>query len=287
MSGWRTWILGALLVAAFFVWYAVFAETREGLEVYFFDVGQGDSIFIEADNGRQVLIDGGPTENVLSDLGAALPFYDRYIDVIILTHPHRDHLDGLVEVLKRYRVGMVIEAGVEHPEASYQEWHQLLEQRNIPIKQAYAGQKLHIDIGAVITILAPFENYNDAQLKNVHASTVVSRLDYGEHSILLTGDMEALLERKLVFLSPQLLDADILKVGHHGSKTSTSEEFLQAVSPQTAIISSGKDNRYGHPNPDVLNRLQSLGIKIHRTDLEGTILLIFLQGKQISLKHTN
>lgn len=255
---------------AFFVWYAVFAETRAEARVYFFDVGQGDSIFIQAENGSQVLIDGGPDDAVLARLGEVLPFYDRAIDIIILTHSDADHINGLVEVAKRYSVGLALESGVASSSAAYIEFRSLLSKQNTPVVSAVYGQKIYLDNNFVLSVVAPWEKGGGAAVKTNNAS-IVARLDYGEASFLFTGDIEAATERKLSFLSGSELDVDILKVAHHGSKTSSIEEFLKVASPQAAIISAGKNNRYGHPNPEVVSRIHSHGVQIRRTDLEGTI----------------
>lgn len=271
-SRWTKFGLLALLVGAIFVWYVVIAESRTGLSVYVFDVGQGDSIFVDDANGNQILIDGGPDSTILTRLGTVMPFYDHSIDMLILTHPHADHVDGLVEVLKRYRVGQVIESGAAYPTPAYQEWHRLLIEKHIPVTIARAGEKIIFDTNGAITVLAPLENDQGKTFSHIHDSMIVSRLDYGGASMLLTGDMEASLEKKLIFYQAPL-DADILKVGHHGSKTSSSDELLAAVSPKAAIISVGKNNRYGHPNQEVVDRLNSLRIPVYRTDTDGTIVL--------------
>lgn len=267
----RTISLLALIAAVAVIWYAVFYfEARQNLLVTFFDVGQGDAAFIE-NAGNQILIDGGPGDRILSKLGREMPFWDRSIDLLILTHPHADHLDGMLEVLKRYDVGMVMESGVGHSIPEYQEWRELLEKKNVKVVIARAGQKINTGGGVDIDILAPLEDYFGKSLKNPHEANIVSRLAHGETSILLMGDAERALEYRLLFEVPQSLDVDILKVGHHGSKTSSSEEFLKAVSPKVVIIQVGRKNRYGHPAQEVLDRLAAVGAKILRNDLEGDI----------------
>lgn len=240
--------------------------------VHFFDIGQGDAIFIESPSGNQILIDGGPDNAILAKLGGVMPFWDHSLDAVILSHPHADHLDGLVEVLKRYDIGMVVESGVSHSIPEYAEWHNLLREKNVPVVIAEAGQKIDAGRGVMLDILSPFENFEGASPKNVHDATVVTRLVYASTSILLMGDAEEKLEYRLLY-SGTFVNSDVLKVGHHGSKTSTSEGFLQAVSPKIAIIQVGRKNRYGHPKQEVLTRLASFGSRIFRTDLDGDILL--------------
>lgn len=264
----------ALIAASIFIWYAVFyVEAHQNLIIDFFDVGQGDAVFIEAPNNNQVLIDGGPNNAILSKLGEVMPFWDRSIDLLVLTHPHADHLDGLLEVLKRYDVETVLEAGVNHTIPEYEEWHKFLKDKNIKIVIANAGQRIYLSDKTFLDVLAPVDSYKNESPKNIHDSTVVSRLTHGSSTAIFMGDAERKTEYKLLFSGVDL-KSDILKAGHHGSKTSTSEEFLKAVSPRFAIISAGKKNRYGHPHQEVVDRLNSFGIKVLRTDQDGDIKFI-------------
>lgn len=270
----KTLLVIFLALGTALIWYAVFYfESHQNLLVTFFDVGQGDAIFIEVPNGNQILVDGGPNAQVLSKLGQRMPFWDRSLDLVILTHPHADHLDGLLEVLKRYNVSTVIETGVRHSIPEYSEWQQLLKEKNVNVVIAKRGQRIQLSDSAYLDILTPFEGFEGKSPKNIHDSMVVSKLFYGSTTALLMGDAERPLEYQLVFEGTNL-KVDILKVGHHGSKTSSSEEFLKAVSPRYAVISVGKKNRYGHPHQEVVDRLNSLGIKIFRTDVDGDITLV-------------
>lgn len=266
--------LTVLIGIAVLVWYAVFyVEDRKNLLFTVFDVGQGDAIFLEI--GRtQILIDGGPDEKILSKLGRALPFWDRSLDALILTHPHADHLTGLLEVLKRYDVGMVFETKVNHSIPEYEEWHRVLRGKNIQTIIAEAGQKIHISQGAYITILAPRRHFIGESPKNIHDAMIVGKLHYGSRTLLLMGDAEKMLEYQMIFFEGASIDSDVLKVGHHGSKTSTNEEFLRVVSPEIAVISAGRKNRYGHPHQEVIDRLKNFGIQILRTDEKGDIRII-------------
>lgn len=259
------------------VWAAVFKiEFGRGLLIVdFFDVGQGDAVFIQTPSGNQMVIDGGPNAAVLSKLGSAMPFWDRSIDVLILTHPDADHLNGALEILKRYDVGLVIESGVNHSIPEYEEWHKIIKEKGIPVHVAASGEKIDFGDGVNFDIYTPFESFLGSSPSNVHNAMVTGRLVYASSSVLFTGDAEKSLEYRLVSESLNskflILNSDILKVGHHGSKNSTSEEFLKAVSPAVAVISVGRKNIYGHPHQEVLDRLNALGIKIFRTDLNGDI----------------
>lgn len=263
--------LAICAAGAALVWYAVlYAEAHRNLNVSFFDVGQGDSIFIESPDGNQILIDGGPGDAVLAKLGRAMPFWDRSLDLVILTHAHADHATGLAEVLKRYHVDRVLESGEAYGTPEYAEWRRLIKEKNIPVAAAHAGQEVRA--GALrLRVLSPFENKSGVSFKNPHDANVSVKLIYGKISVLLTGDAEKMIEHRLLYEHPEILSSDILKVGHHGSKTSTTKEFLAAVSPKIAVISAGKKNRYGHPKQEVLDRLTAAGARIFRTDIDGDI----------------
>lgn len=269
----RTISLLILISVLAVIWYAVFYfESHQELQLVFFDVDQGDSALIQVENKSQVLIDGGPGDRILSKLGRELPFWDRSIDLLVLTHPHADHLDGLVEVLKRYDVDMVLETGVNHSIPEYDEWRRLLKEKNVKVVIAKAGQRVRLSDSAYLGILTPFEGFEGTSPKDIHDAMVVSKLVYASTTVLFMGDAEKSIEYRLL-LSGFNLDTDILKIGHHGSKTSTSEEFLKIVSPDIAIIQSGRKNRYGHPAQEVLDRLAVIGAKLFRNDLDGDIRL--------------
>lgn len=272
MSFWKKLTLVCLTGATVFTWYVVFAESHAGLLVRMFDVGQGDSIFIQTENGNQILIDGGPGDAALAQLGAVLPFYDRTIDLVVLTHPHADHLNGLVEVLKRYRVDIVLETGVNHSISEYSEWHRLLKEKNVRVVLAKKGQRIKLSDAAYLDVFTPFKDFTDKSPKNIHDAMIVLKLTYGSTSALFMGDAERSLEYQLLF-SGISLESDILKVAHHGSKTSSTEEFLRAVTPDVALVSAGRNNRYGHPAADILDRFKNLGIPVRRTDIEGALTL--------------
>lgn len=261
--------LGGLFVVAIFVWLAVFANAQSGLlEVHFLDVGQGKAIFVEAPDGNQILIDGGPDNSVIERLSATMPVFDRDIDLVILTHPDSDHLNGLIEVLKRYAIGRIIETGIADPTAQYQVWHNLIKEKNIPVVIAQGGQRIKIGDDFVLEILFPNQSLAGQSFENTNQSSIVSRLLYGKNSFLFTGDAEEATEYFLTATGADI-DSNILDVGHHGSKNSTSQEFLDIVSPALAVIQVGAKNRYGHPAQETLERLKN--IEVLRTDILGDI----------------
>ncbi len=253
------------------IWYMVYhVESHRNLVIHFFDVGQGDGIFFELPNHRQVVIDGGPDSSMLSKLGSAMWFWDRTIDLVVLTHPHADHVDGLIDVLKRYDVGMVIESGAMYPTSDYDEWNTLVEQKKIPVVHARRGQYIALSDMGTLHILSPEKEIAGKRFTNIHDSMVVSKLLYGSTTVFFTGDAERFIEYELM-VSDIPLAADILKVGHHGSKTSTTQGFLESVKPQFAVISAGRKNNYGHPHADVVDRIQAFGTNLFRTDTDGDI----------------
>ena len=269
-----------LAVVTVFVWNVILSEANNGLTVAFLDVGQGDAIFIQAPNGNQILIDGGQNKAVLRELSKIMPFYDRSIDVVIQTHPDADHIGGLVEVLRRYDVGLVVESGVGSESPIYREIQRIIEKKEIKNVLAQRGMRVDIDDGTYIDVLFPDRKVGDLDPND---ASVVLKLVYGDNSFLLTGDSPKKIEKYLVYLNEDVLDVDVLKIGHHGSKTSTSELFLGYASPEFAIISSGEDNSYGHPHEEVLDILEKFEIEILRTDESGTIVLKS-DGENIILK---
>ena len=250
------------------------------MKVYFLDVGQGDAIFIDSPTHGQVLIDGGKNRRVLSQIDKALPFGDKTIDVVIATHPDLDHIGGLPEVISRYKVGLFIEPGVESDNTLDDELEKRVEEKNIPTLLARRGMVVNFGDGAKLQILFPNQDVSNWE---TNRASIVSKLTYGDSSFLLMADSPMAIEDVLVNLEPTLLDADVLKAGHHGSRTSTSPNFLKSVTPEYAVISAGKDNSYGHPHTEVLTNLTSIGAKILNTAESGTI-QFETDGKILKLK---
>lgn len=250
------------------------AQEKDGLlKVYFLNVGQGDSIFIETPNGNQILVDGGPDNKVIQELAKVIPFYDRDIDMVIATHPHADHIAGLIEVLERYDVKNILQAKEDYNSPVVSVWEEAVQNEGANEIEAISGKVIDLGNRATLTIIHPFVSVAGTSPKNPHDAVVVAILKYGAFEVMLTGDMEAKVERRLV-LDGHDLKSEILKVGHHGSKTSTTPEFLNAVSPDVAFIQVGAKNRYGHPAQEVLSRLENFEIKYYRNDLDGTIKVV-------------
>ncbi|MFA6273285.1 MAG: ComEC/Rec2 family competence protein [Candidatus Paceibacterota bacterium] len=259
------------IIANFFVWNALLAEERGGeLKVAFLDVGQGDAIFIEAPSGNQMLVDGGPSKKVLAELNKIMPVYDRTIDIIVATHPDKDHIAGLVDVLSRYQINFVLMTEAVSESATFAAFEKAVEQNGAQVIRPRRGMIINLGDGAGFKIIFPDRDM--AGQTDVNEGSIVGKVEYGQTAALLTGDSPISIERYLVLLGGANLQSDILKVGHHGSRTSSSAEFLAAVAPTLAVISVSAKNSYGHPHQEVLASLQNLGAQIFRTDELGTII---------------
>ena len=251
--------LAPVVVLAAIVLFGQLSATRADghLHVHVLDVGQGDAILVVTPRGRQALIDGGPDpRTALGALGQRFPAGDRGLDMVVVTHLDSDHAGGLVGVLDRYDADVVMQGPTSSKSALFHQWGSVLDQRGHPVVDIRAGHRIQLDSGVVMEVLYPPPGKIPPRIDgNTNNLSVVVRVVYGEVSFLLTGDIEEDVERYLVDTQGQALRSHVLKVAHHGSHSSTSQSFLQAVSPETAVISAGADNRYGHPHPEVIERL--------------------------------
>ncbi|MBI4286626.1 MAG: DNA internalization-related competence protein ComEC/Rec2 [Chloroflexi bacterium] len=265
----RKWVMPPLVVLAVIAVLTAANMPDGRLRVSFLDIGQGDAILVQQ-GSRQVLVDGGPSPQAINlQLGKVMPFWDRTIELVILTHPHSDHLAGLLEVLRRYRVQQVLYPDLVADSPEYREWRRLIEAEGASVAVAQAGQQ--ISLGEVsLAVLNPQSRLLQGTESDIDDNGVVLRLSKGKVSFLLTADITAAAELELLANRADVAST-VLKVGHHGSETSTSQVFLNVVRPQIAVISAGKDNPYGHPHQDVLGRLQQDEVNIYRTDAQGTI----------------
>lgn len=270
---WAKWVI-PLFVIAVLVWVAAAVAPESGkLRVSILDVGQGDSILITSPSGQHILIDGGPSpERVCLELGKALPYWDRTIDLVVLTHPHDDHVTGLVEVLRRYEVKQVLYPDMDYGAVVYDEWLEVLGEKNIPYTWAQVGQHIDIGGGAVLKVLNPPAEFLEGTESDADNNGVITRLEMGEVSFLLTADHFEDAERYLIDQGIEVRST-VLKVGHHGSNTSTCPEFLAAVDPEVAVISVSADNPYGHPSEEVMARLSERleEDSVYLTSEQGTI----------------
>lgn len=272
-------VLVLLLVIVVAVWLAITSLPDNLLHIYFCDVGQGDAILIKTPQNRQILIDGGPDDQVLECLSRALPFYDHTLDLVILTHPHADHLGGLVEVLRTYQIKKVSFQQVPYESADYQEFVDLVREKKLPVWEVVAGDILALDqqiraeiwyplskeeLGALAALFDPYDG------EDVNDSSVVFRLVCGDFEALLTGDAPKTVQ-KLLLQQGTIKPSDVLKVAHQGAKDGLDKNFLAKVSPELAVISVGAENRYGHPHKETLEELKNAGVEVKRTDKDGTI----------------
>ncbi|MFA6992549.1 MAG: ComEC/Rec2 family competence protein [Candidatus Gracilibacteria bacterium] len=259
----------------FFVLYMGFGEIpNDKLEVSFLDVGQGDSIYIKTPSNNKILVDGGPRNYVLKELSNVIPFFDKTIDLVVLTHPHDDHLQGLNEVVKRYKIGAVMMTGAAFDTEAYKEFLRLIKEKNIPVIIAEAGKDF--SFGDVdFDVLYPFKSVAGNSFENINNSSIAIKLIYKNAEVYLGGDGEKEVENELVsFAAP--LKSSIYKASHHGSRTASTPQFLSEVSPKIAVIQVGKNNTFKHPHPETLRNFVRQKIeKVYRTDKDGTIKITF------------
>jgi len=275
-------ILGMAVCVAAILLFWLYYRAPKNLEVDFLDVGQGDAILIKAPAGQNVLVDGGPDKTVIKRLAENLPWWDKRIDLMILTHPHDDHVTGLVDVLKRYQVKKILYTGATHNTPNYLAWLKLVRDQKVPLAIIDKEQTISLGAGAKLEILYPDESFLNKTVEDLNQSSIVLMLYYGRNKFLLMGDAGDLVEKKLMAKGADL-SAEVLKVGHHGSQYSSSQEFLEKVRPNLAAISAGQDNDFGHPNLRIIKRLERLGTEIFRTDLNGTVKAVS-DGIEVKLK---
>lgn len=268
---WLLLVVFLLLITNIFVFYLDWQNSNRVLTFAMLDVGQGDALFIESPTGTQILFDGGPSKKIMNQLSRVMSPFDRNIDAIVITNPDADHISGFLDVLKIYEVGGLFESGTLNDSKIYQNLKDEIKKKNIPEILAKKGMKLDIGGGAFIDILFPDR---DVSSFTTNDGSIVARLSYGNTSLLLTGDASTKTENIILEKNSKIdLKSTILKVGHHGSRSSTSPDFIEIVSPSYALISNGRDNKYGHPHKEVLDTLELLGVNIFRTDMLGNIIM--------------
>jgi competence protein ComEC len=238
------------------------------LTVAFLDVGQGDAIYIETPEGIQVLIDGGPDATVLRSLAAVMPFMDKELDLMIATHRDKDHIGGLVDVLERYEVKQLILTKNTGDTTTSEAFDSAVTEEGLDVAYAEAGLVVNLGASTTLTILSPS---GDPTNWESNTSSIVAKLTFGETDFLLTGDAPEGIESYLASTVGSTLKSEVLKLGHHGSKTSSIAMFLTVVSPEYAVVSAGRDNSYGHPHPEVVDRVTESGASLVSTAEAGTL----------------
>jgi competence protein ComEC len=265
------WLAGGMALAAGLLWWAALTPSSDRLTVTVMDVGQGDAILIQSPAGHRILVDGGPSGRAISEaLGRETPFWDKGLDLVVLTHPEEDHLNGLVTVLERYDVERILASPAETDSAAYDAWRQAAEREGAPYYQAAPGEWFDLGRGARLEVLGPPTDLIQEGGDKLNNNCVVLRLTWGGVSFLLTGDLEKAGEEALLDQGEELRST-VLKVAHHGAADATSASLLAAVHPAVAVISVGADNWFGHPSPQVLERLSDS--LVYRTDLNGRVKL--------------
>ncbi|MDP4007646.1 MAG: MBL fold metallo-hydrolase [Candidatus Peregrinibacteria bacterium] len=279
-------IIGLLIAVALL--HLTFVKIPTQAEVNFLDIGQGDSVLIVTPELHTILIDGGPGETVLEQIGEVLPFFAHDIDLMVLTHPHRDHLEGLLEVIQRYNVHHLLLAGDDYGSGLYRQFLEFAR-----MEEASSGLQIHFaeastdikvpsgDGEILLDIFHPINLITGQKYDNANNASIVIRMSYISRlrslesyyrSFMFTGDCEKECEQQILSVYPATaLTADILKIGHHGSRTSSLQAFLDAVSPKIAVIQVGADNQFEHPHPETLEKLSAMNVEVHRNDLEGRI----------------
>jgi len=279
------YLCGILILSAVGSFFVVHGPAQADglLHIYFLNVGQGDSIFIQAPDGTQILIDGGPGSRVIQELGSVLPIGDRSIDAVIATHTDADHITGLVEVLKQYEVAQIIETGMSCVTVICSQWEREASAEGSPRIIAQRGYRVSLGDEFILEVVSPAQSVKGQTLSKTNNGAIVLKLRYKNQTALFTGDIEKKVEDELL-RDGIALDVDFLKVAHHGSKTSTTQSFLDAVSPLIAFIQVGSTNRYGHPAPPTIERLEKFpGLVYYRTDINGRIELL-LDGQNYAVK---
>ena len=239
------------------------------LTVHMLDVEDAECLFVQLPDGKTLLIDSGESWHADEIISYINSLGVSEIDTVLATHPHSDHIGGLPQIISTFEIGRIYLPDAVHTTKNYEQLLDLLETRNIPTYQAKAGVVMY-DGAYTAKFLAPCsETYS-----NLNNYSAILKLEYKEKSFLFTGDAEKLVEKEVLKFYAEDLDCDVLKVCHHGAETSSSLEFLQAVSPEIALISAGGDQgKYENPDAEVIGRLQELGVKIYRTDLHGNLVI--------------
>jgi competence protein ComEC len=268
----RSLIVSLLAIFNIFLWWNPAESVSQGksnyLEVSFLDVGQGDSIFMETSDNIQVLIDGGPDAQVLRELGKLMDVSDRYIDIVVATHPDIDHIGGLIDVLERYDIGLILLTENVSDTTASKKFLELAHTEEAEI--VYARRDQLFDLGSSTSVRVLFPNTNPSEMES-NQSSIVLQVKHDQIKFMLTGDSPKSIEEYLAGIEGEALESDVLKIGHHGSKTSTAKVFLENVGPKYAVVSAEKDSRYGHPHKEVTDLLTKYEIETLSTADLGTI----------------
>jgi len=296
---WKLKLAGSALVLVVGL-VAFYFQDRPGgqLRVVFCDVGQGDAVLVHSGE-VQILIDGGPNDRVLGCLGEHMPFWDREIEVVVLTHPQADHMNGLVEVLRRFRVKNLVTGLVANDTDGFRKFREEVEneqKEGMRVEEVYAGESIKVKSGEgrgmMFEVVWPGRDWVAGHLagsglgfnggsggvlgystgEDLNSYSIGLKLEFGDFSALFTGDSDIGIESEIL-AAGGVGDVDVMKVPHHGSKTAMTARFLETAKPELAVISAGRNNRYGHPREETLQLLSAYGIEVARTDLSGEVVI--------------
>lgn len=262
-------VLGVVFITTFSFWFWTNSNKLKNLEVSFLDVGQGDAILVHAPTGQRILIDTGDGADIARRLAANMPWLERRIDLLVITHPHDDHLGDFAEVIKYFNVGEVLYTGVTHTSPGYLNFLREIKDRKIPMKIVDHRQKITLGQDCYLDVLFPQESFVNAKVKNLNNTSIALKIIYKNTSILAMGDLEITELTKLAQAVD--LSANILKVSHHGSRNGLNADLLAKINPQVAVIEVGEKNLFGHPDGGVIKLLERAKIKTYRTDVDGDV----------------
>lgn len=273
----KKFIVGVIVTMVSSIYVILGGNGDDFLHIFVLNVGQGDAILIQSPHGENILIDGGPDQKVLTELADVLPFFNKTFDYIILTHPDKDHIAGLISVLKRFSVKKVLFTGAYKKDYYSETFSKIISGKNIPVIIADEKSDIALEDEMLIDVLFPFVQKIGME-PDTNDSSIVLKIIFGNISVVFMGDAEALTEEKLLANGVNIR-ADAIKIGHHGSKNGTTKSFLAAVNPTFSFISVGINNGYHHPHPELLKRLQEKNQEIYRTDKDGRIEIVISKEK--------
>lgn len=274
-------VLVTLASGSYIFYYKKYSPPQE-LEVHFIDVGQGDAILVRAPDGKNMLIDAGPTDKSTTVSDYLKKQGVRTLDVVIATHPDEDHIGGMTEIIKKFEIAAFYLPNKFHNTVAFESMITLLNKERIHVSEALSEDILPFAEGTELLVLNP----ENKDYPNNNAFSIACKLTYGETSFLFTGDIEAINEYAMISRFGERLQANVLKLSHHGSDSANSPDFLKTVKPIATVASCGYKNKYNHPNQNVLNHLNSLGIPVYRTDFQGSI-IFFSDGESISVNQAS
>jgi len=275
-------ILCSLSISFYFFYSYKFDKENNNLEVYFFDSGQADSILIKTPEQKNIIIDFG-SEQGLKELEKIIPWWNKKIDLIIITHPHDDHITGLIPIIKKYQIEKIIYTGINYSSNIYNELLELIHNYNIPLEISSFNKTINLGIECNLKIIYPIDDLYKKTMDDINDSSIISYLNCKNKTFIFMGDAGINPEKEIMNLKINL-ESDVIKIGHHGSITATSQKFLEEVNPGIAVIMVGKENNFDHPSLRIIKRLERMNIKIFRTDKHGTIKIIS-DGNKLYTNH--